>query len=84
MRIKNSDSEQLDRMKAAEEFRLLLPSLEASEDRYIERGNKIPLLARILHVLLAVIEGQGKPLADDPDKYDSEIVSLVLSRRRAA
>jgi diguanylate cyclase (GGDEF)-like protein len=83
-RIKDSDSEQLERMKTAEEFRLLLPSLEACDERYIDRGNKIPLLARILQVLLAVVDGQGKPLADDPDRFDAEIVSLVLSRRRAA
>lgn len=83
-RIRQSDPEMLKRMLAAEEFRLLLPSLAAYDDRYDEKGNRTPLLARALAAIIAVVDGQGKPFADDPARYDPEIMSMVLNRKRAA
>ncbi|MBC8065166.1 MAG: sensor domain-containing diguanylate cyclase [Chlorobia bacterium] len=83
-RVKDQDAEMMERMLAADEFRLLVPSLNALEDRYEEKGNLTPLLARALAAILAVIEGQGKPFADDPNRYDPEIMAMVLQRKRAA
>lgn len=84
LRIRESDQEMLSRMLAADEFRLLIPSLNAYDDRYEEKGNLTPLLARALAAIMAVVAGQGKPFADDPAKYDPEIMSMVLNRKRAA
>ncbi len=83
-RSKEKDPEMLLRMMSAEEFRLLIPSLSAIEDRYDEKGNRTPLLARALNAILAVVEGQGKPFADDPARFDPELMSLVMNRKRAA
>lgn len=83
-RIRKKDPEMLERMLASDEFRLLLPSLNAYEDRYDQHGNRIPLLARALQAILAVIEAQGKPFVDDPERFDPEIMALVLNRKRAA
>lgn len=83
-RVRKDDPEMLQRIRKADEFRLLLPSLDAFDERFDKRGAKIPILARALAVLLAVVEGQGKPLADDPDRYDPEIVAIMLERKRAA
>ncbi len=84
LRIRKSDPEMLARMLAAEEFRLLVPSLNAYDDRYDDKGNRTPLLARALAAIMAVIEGQGKPFADDPARFDPEIMSMVLRRKKAA
>lgn len=83
-RLRQDDPEMLVRTRKSEDFRLLLPSLDAFDERFDKRGAKIPLLARALAVILAVVDGQGKPLVEDPDRFDPEIVALVLERRRAA
>ena len=83
-RVRDVDPEFFERMRNAEEFRLLLPSIDALEERFEQRGAKIPLLARTLAVILAVVEGEGKPLADDPHRYDPEIVAMIYERRSAA
>lgn len=83
-RVKESDPELLERLLLANEFRLLVPSLEAYEDRFEDRGNKIPLIARALAAVLAIVEGQGKPFADDPARFDPEIINLMMRRKRAA
>ena len=80
----SNDREMLARMLAAEEFRLLNPSLGSFEDRFDEKGAAIPLLARSMAAILAIVEGQGKPFADDPGKFDPELIAMILERRRAA
>jgi diguanylate cyclase (GGDEF)-like protein len=77
-------------MESASEFRVLLPSLHALNERYDGTGpggvsgNRIPLLARVLHVLLALEEYAGEPLMNDPGRFDPEIVSLMGEKRSAA
>jgi len=83
-RLRQEDPDMLARIRKSDDFRLLLPSLDAFDERFDKRGAKIPLLARALAVILAVVDAQGKPLADDIDRFDPEILALVLERRRAA
>ncbi len=85
----DANSVRLAAMESAEEFRVLLPSLQALDARFDGRsagpsGVKIPLLARILAVVLALDEESGRPFLDDPDRFDPEIVSLLRRESRAA
>lgn len=83
-------SRKLRAMEAAEEFRLLLPSLHALDERFDGRGKngvvgtRIPLLGRVLAVLLAMDRAEGQEIVDDPRRFDPEIVALVLEVRHAA
>lgn len=89
-RLAAKGSPSIAKLEKAEEFRLLLPSLQTLDDRFDGEGDgglkgaRIPLLARILAVLLALEEDQGREIVDDPHKFDPEIVSLVLELRHAA
>ncbi len=89
-RVRDEGAETLQSMESAEEFRLLLPSLHALEERFDGggkhgmRGSRIPLLGRIVQVLLALDEDEGRPIVEDPRKFDPEIVSLVMELRHAA
>jgi hypothetical protein len=83
-RIRESDPLLLSRMAESEEFRLLAPSMLAYEQKFAELGSKIPLSARCWTALIAVIDGHGLPIADDPDQFDPEIITHLTHRRQAA
>ncbi|MHB8636883.1 MAG: GGDEF domain-containing protein [Fimbriimonadaceae bacterium] len=80
----------LDEMESVSDCRVLLPSLYALHERFDGggpiglTGDRIPLLARVLHVLIALYEDDGMTLLTDPDRFDPEIVSLMGDWRSAA
>ncbi|MGV3615978.1 MAG: diguanylate cyclase [Fimbriimonas sp.] len=76
------DPELRARLERAEEFRVLLPNLDAMPSRYDEAGDRIPLLARILAVI-ACRDG-GEDPESDPGRFDPEVVALTRSVRQAA
>jgi diguanylate cyclase (GGDEF)-like protein len=87
--VAGADTERVKQMESAEEFRLLLPSLQALNSRFDGNapglhGVKIPLLARVLAVLLALDAEGGKPLVEDPGRFDPEIVAIVANMHKAA
>lgn len=77
-------------MELAPEIRPLMPSLLALNERYDGEGplrmtgERIPLLARIVSVLVALAEENGEPLALDPHRFDPRICALVLDLSEAA
>lgn len=77
-------------MELANEFRPLLPSLLTLKERFDGSGTmkmtgvKIPLLSRVLSVFLAMAEERGRPLIEDPGRFDPEVVSIVADVQRAA
>ncbi len=80
-----ADAQHRAALDQTDHFRLLTPSLESYADRFdAEEGNRIPLLARILAVLLELDKDGGRNLMQDPTRYDPEIVSLVAELNRAA
>jgi len=90
LQFQEENSPRLQQMETAEEFRLLLPSLHALEERFDGRGkhslrgSRIPLLGRVVTVLLALETENGREIVDDPRKFDPEIVSLMMELRHAA
>ncbi len=84
------DPEVLRQLELAAEFRPLLPSLMTMSERFDGggenglKGQKIPLLGRILAVLIALAEEKGEPLIRDSGRFDPEIVALVAEVREAA
>lgn len=86
--VSTHDVDLRQRMERAEEFRVLLPILDALDEYFDGRGRRalagsqIPLLSRILAVLLARDEGQDPDA--EPGRYDPEIVALTRRPRRAA
>ncbi|MFI5384958.1 MAG: diguanylate cyclase [Fimbriimonadales bacterium] len=89
-RLRDEKSSLIQEMESAEEFRLLLPSLHALDERFDGRGKhslrgaRIPLLARVVAVLLAMDVEEGREIVEDPRRFDPEIVSLVMELRHAA
>ncbi len=71
-----------DRIETSEESRLLLPSLHALADP--KSVTRVPLLAKVVEVLLALDDDGGRVLAEQPARFDSEIVSLIWEYGRAA
>jgi hypothetical protein len=73
-------------MEAADEFRLLMPSLTTYELPYGEDGGegRIPLLGRILAVISVLAFENGQPLIDDPNRFDPEIVAAIGELEDAA
>lgn len=88
MRWVDERSADLDRADAAEEFRVLIPSLQGLRERYDGRGprhiegKRIPLLGRVLQILLAIDASQS--LYEDQGRFDPEMVGLVTALHRAA
>jgi hypothetical protein len=71
-------------MDRAEEFRVLIPSLNAMGARFDSHGGqKSPLLARALAVLLAVAD-DPRMLTSDGGRFDPEILAIVLEIDAAA
>ncbi|MFQ3678458.1 MAG: diguanylate cyclase, partial [Fimbriimonadaceae bacterium] len=89
-RKSGEQSPKIRKMRKAEEFRSLLPSLESLDERYDGTGpggvagNRIPLLSRILDVAIALVEFGGKPFSEDPGRFDPELVRIVASLAEAA
>ena len=83
-------AEALVELEKIEEFRILQPSLEAMQERFDGKGPNelegqgIPFLARILSALLALADDRGKPLLDDPGRFDPEIVAALSELEDAA
>jgi diguanylate cyclase (GGDEF)-like protein len=75
-------TQDLTRIENSEEARLLLPSLRALADP--QQVSRIPLLAKVVEVLLALELDGGRVLAEDPARFDTEIVSLIWEYGRAA
>lgn len=77
-------------LRSMPEFRLLEPSLAALDERVdgtglrkIE-GARIPLLSRVLAALAAFDESGGRAFADDPGRFDAEIVARLIDLEDAA
>jgi diguanylate cyclase (GGDEF)-like protein len=85
-----NDPDLMRQLELAAEFRPLLPSLMTMHERFDGSGpmkmtgQKIPLLARVMAVLMALAEEKGAPLAQDAPRFDPEIVALVVNIREAA
>lgn len=85
-----NDPRTIRELELAAEFRPLLPSLLSMKERYDGTGpmqmmaQKIPLLARIMSVLIALAEERGEPLVRDPGRFDPEIIALLADLRNAA
>lgn len=84
------DPKILRQMESAPEFRPLMPSLLAIEESFDGggpkglAGDKIPLLARIAAVMLALAEAKGEPLVREPQRFDPRIAEIVLDVCEAA
>lgn len=85
-----SDQERLSTMESSPEFRTLMPSLSALNERFDGQGPQgtqgalIPLLARVLVVLLAVAEEKSSAIFDDPGRFDPEILAVIAEIEEAA
>jgi diguanylate cyclase (GGDEF)-like protein len=73
----------IDEMHAAPELRPLLPAFSGLTDRFEDegKGQRIPLLARIVLVIRALTTGEGW---EDPGLLDPELVEIIDSLPRAA
>jgi diguanylate cyclase (GGDEF)-like protein len=78
----NERRPELDKIESSEEARLLLPSLRALADP--KSAARVPLLAKVVEVLLALEGDGGRSLAELPSRFDAEIVSLIWEYGRAA
>lgn len=80
----------LQAIRSAEGFRVLLPSLNALDERFDGKGesgiagNRIPVLARVLTAALAYQARGERAFTADPERYDPEIVRMILARQAAA
>lgn len=85
--LRRVDLNAMDALERAEEFRALLPHLHAMRERFDGSGPKkmggdrIPLLARILQVLLAVDAGETRAALDENGRFDPDVVALAKPRR---
>lgn len=84
------DSARLTAFEAADELRLVLPTLFGALERFDGAGpgkrksDSIPLLGRVLSVLLALHGEGGASLYADEGRFDPEIVALVSDLELAA
>ncbi len=85
-----NDPDVMRKLELAGEFRPLLPSLMTMGERFDGEGpmkmkaQKIPLLARVMAVLIVLVEDKGEPLVRDPGRFDPEIIALITDVSRAA
>lgn len=88
--LDRGDKRRLRKMEKCGDLRPIYPSLAASAERYDGHGphrvegDRIPLLARIASVLLALEYENGEPFTSDPGRFDPEILSLVVDVQEAA
>jgi diguanylate cyclase (GGDEF)-like protein len=86
--IESQELERVRAMAASPEFRLMLPALEAFEERFDGngpkglKGHQVPLLARVLQVLHARFRGAS--LLGDPGRFDAEVLAVPVGRPEAA
>lgn len=81
--VAERQKERLEAMRSAEEFRLLLPSLETWDLR-VDGGASIPLLARVLAVVECLASDGGRGLLEDPGRYDPDVLRAIRTGRDAA
>lgn len=79
---RSGQTEEISTIECSEEARLLMPSLKALADP--EHAVRVPLLAKVVEVLLALELDGGRTLTENPDRFDAEIVSLIWEYGRAA
>lgn len=88
--VRDGTAEERAEWENASVLRGVAPSLAALDERYDGTGprglagDRIPLLARVLSVLWALVEEGGKSLVFDPSRFDPEIVALVAEVPEAA
>lgn len=85
--VASRDATRLEAIRRAEEFRLLIPSLEtwdARADTPPEAGQAPPLLARVLAVVESLASDGGRNLREDPGRYDPEVLRALRGDRNAA
>ena len=81
------DIEAMDALERAEEFRALLPHLHSMRERFDGSGPKkmagdrIPLLARILQVVLAIDRGESRTSLLEEGRFDPAIIALAKPRK---
>lgn len=80
--VESGDIITINRFETANDARVLLPSLHALSAR--SDVTHFPLLAKVVQVLLALDQDGGRALAEEPAKYDPEILSLVWEYSSAA
>lgn len=85
-----NNPEVMRKLEAAAEFRPLLPSLLTLNERFDGTGpmkmsgQKVPLLSRVMAVMLAIAEDNGRPLLEDSKRFDPEIIALIADVQEAA
>ncbi|HRK20697.1 MAG TPA: sensor domain-containing diguanylate cyclase [Fimbriimonadaceae bacterium] len=90
-RLKNQGRlHDLQAIRNADGFRVLLPSLNAIDERFDGKGeggmagNRIPVLARVLAAALAFQSRGERAFTADPERFDPEIVRMILGQQAAA
>lgn len=87
---RESNPEQAEQLEKSTDLRNLAPILSTFDERFDGngprglRGNKIPILTRIMQVLLAYATDGTTTFLQDPAKFDPEIVRLVIDSAQAA
>lgn len=82
-RLTAGDDKGLSKTLGHAELRPVAPSLMALTERFDGKGkqglvgDRIPLLSRVLAVVAALLLEGGRPFAEDPGRFDPEIVGLV-------
>lgn len=88
--FRDASAERRAAMERAEEFRMLMPTLGALDERFDGggaaklAGTRIPLLARVLAVLMSLEEDGGASLLEEPERYDPEVVAILSDLNRSA
>lgn len=76
------DAEYLEKLAKQDGFRVLMPHIEQFNCRYDEKGESIPLLARIAKALLLLDSNRLEGI--EPGTLDPEIEACLTSRAKAA
>lgn len=85
-----ADMTLIQRMKHSEDLAPLWSALQASLERFDGSGpmklvgHEIPVLARVAHVVLAMVDDSGREFVQDPNKFDPELVVCIAEYGEAA
>ena len=88
--MQNPSPDTMKKLELASEFRPLLPSLMTTRERFDGTGpmkmagTKVPLLARVMAVLVAIGIEKGAPLMADAQRFDPSILALIADVQEAA
>ncbi len=88
--MQDSTPDTMRKIELAAEFRPLLPSLMTARERFDGGGQmkmvgaKIPLLARVMSVLVAIGIEKGVSLVNDSPRFDPAILALIADVQEAA